>query len=1575
MSNPKKLDRIIFFIIIVSLCTSMIPLSNAYIGDLNPSLVDSLEWDTSRGQTPDMCRVNQSDYYIVVSCSLSSPRVTANTFHVDPGTGDITAVDSIQIETSTSAAGYPGVSWLPGTHTYVVSYFYSTASKTIKAATINVSAVDGLIQDTVVDKLTLSTATLFPTTAPYTSIINITNNIFAVSWVNNVSNDGTKRVQLTTCYVNAHGMIGDTVNDTQEVHNCGTSSGNTPYNKMAKIDADTIAIAYTGASNYEHLDTYNISATGAITNTPSSSWTYQSANGFSPFIAPLTGSLYALIYRASTGKLILSTVSIAASGLITKTLLFNMTVSSLTGSYPYMSPKITDNSLGDIYAVTYQNGSRKNGTVATITINSTGYGRMISSMVYNRTAGWYAPIRWVSGDYYLIASAGNDSAGAPWTTYDGWLYTVNISTTTIDLYPKDGATGLPLDFNLSAYITYPDGTFSYSIECDGYSASGSGESDGYKILDLWSLDYNTSYTAYINVTRGATTSYYTDSFTTIKEENSSLLSLINQGKSIMVFQAHPDDEFMYPGILAYAKSQGCSIRLICCKNVSQSLTGNNSWQRPIRQAAIDWLNHSCLIQYLQLGITDGSENWTKIRENFTTQIALRNPEILLTYSPDGYVGGSNPTAGHNGVSNAIIQIVENMTVRPYLFFFINTGQDLTPEEGPIESLEYPPTDIISTDFYSPHFGKTLWDHKIEQWMRYSQSMGSTTLEALLANSTAMNGNDRKEYFYNYTSSGIITLDASGIEETNATLNGQIIYNSSVEYGFDYGTSTNYSSSITVGNVTDPDNYYISIGNCSPTNGDRYQVLLSGSNSWANTFDGINATYGELNVQHGAHWGRYNFSTNKLIDKAFFYGWVNHDSDNSKFNITQINVTSGNGTWFTAWTGELTWYRIDPASWKNATFSRIYNVSQMRIKLDCTWLHSRYYEIFLRNWTQMPPAGTIDYSYNLTGLNPGQIYYFHAWANNSYETTYGLDKFFITKPQAPSSLANTAAHENSIELSWTTGSGANTTKIQRKPNGYPGYNYDGSTAFNNTGNTTTDTGLTAGKYYYYRAWSYTAWGTDHEYSDGYSSLVTMTRPGEPMNVTIIPHNATAEYISWIPGTNSNRTLVISNNDHVPTSMTDGTTVYNDTSNNTYVTITSSKAYYFKAWAWTHFTAPHLSSFSENGTGATWGFICIGAFNESKPSQAANPFTVFITNPEGTIVYTASGCTNYKQINVSLLPVGNAQIIINASHYYPRNYYVYINQSICFLLNAYLPPKTYPGVGNKSILCVVSVIDTGGNPVADALITVRHYINTTGIFENVSSLMTDGYGQAQVYLHPDDLYKFIIEKEHYDRLIGDWTPTTIIYTHTFQLTYETPEIQPTQYPDEYVFFKSLSNRSNSTLYLHYQDTLNETIDAQIYVYEINTSTGNTTLIYTDLTSGQSEIYLNITGLNATNSYTVILNYNHTQFGSQGLTALFEGWHTTITTSAHVNLILSAIFQNGFMFLSHFIMFCLALALFYWIDSEHVGIGLIIIGGLFLFINIYLGIDNALAVAAGGTIPGLLIFVGIIKEIIKKGKGATA
>jgi len=145
------------------------------------------------------------------------------------------------------------------------------------------------------------------------------------------------------------------------------------------------------------------------------------------------------------------------------------------------------------------------------------------------------------------------------------------------------------------------------------------------------------------------------------------------------------------------------------------------------------------------------------------------------------------------------------------------------------------------------------------------------------------------------------------------------------------------------------------------------------------------------------------------------------------------------------------------------------------------------------------------SLSLSGLNYNTNY--TIWVNSTDGYSWNNATFwFITRnqyvPDPPSGFTVTAYNMTRIDLSWSKGSDADTTYIER--NTTEGWSRgEGTEVYNSTGTTYSDTGLSPGTTYYYQAWSYNI--TDNVYSSSYSSGNDTTTNTLPTVTNIYPSN--------------------------------------------------------------------------------------------------------------------------------------------------------------------------------------------------------------------------------------------------------------------------------------------------------------------------------------------------------------------------------------------------------------------------------------------------------------------------------------
>jgi len=267
-------------------------------------------------------------------------------------------------------------------------------------------------------------------------------------------------------------------------------------------------------------------------------------------------------------------------------------------------------------------------------------------------------------------------------------------------------------------------------------------------------------------------------------------------------------------------------------------------------------------------------------------------------------------------------------------------------------------------------------------------------------------------------------------------------------------------------------------------------------------------------------------------------------------------------------------------------------------------------------------------------------------------------------------------------------------------------------------------------------------------------------------------------------------------------------------------------------------------------------------------------------------------------------------------------------------------------------LIHVIDEVGNPVEDAKIVVKRYMNTTEIYEEVSSMLTDGNGDVVIYLIPGVYYKINISKTGYDSTSSDWLPTSVVLTKTFMIKSTRSDIT-----DEYIYSNVItftaSLNSNNTILITYDDNLEETSSAGFCVYANSTHT----LISCYNTTGTDSLTHYFTGINTTYDYQVVLTLDHESFGVQTDIRYLQALDTGLTNNTDFNTNFDILGSNPFGW-SSFIGFLVLVAGVFSFGRRNSGISLMVTGGVMLFLEYIIGLT-----LIGSTLGILFIVIGVL------------
>jgi hypothetical protein len=274
-----------------------------------------------------------------------------------------------------------------------------TPSMTVKTLTRSgTGGAAGKINKTILDKI------IFDATAGNTpDAIKVSDTLCAVTF-----RGPSNRGYMVTLAVSANGTIGNSVVSTLIFDN---SAGYEPY--IFLVTGNIYGVAYRGSGNSGYLKTMSIAANGVI-GSVISTLTFDT-NGYMPSVTKIASTVFAVAYRGASNRGYIKTVTISSGGVISGTVISTLTLDNTSCNEPCIIP-VT----GVYYAVAYRGATNK-GTLKTVSITAAGVisGTIVSTLIFDTTAGYEPVITNVSGTTYAIAYRGSAN---------GSLKTVTIST-------------------------------------------------------------------------------------------------------------------------------------------------------------------------------------------------------------------------------------------------------------------------------------------------------------------------------------------------------------------------------------------------------------------------------------------------------------------------------------------------------------------------------------------------------------------------------------------------------------------------------------------------------------------------------------------------------------------------------------------------------------------------------------------------------------------------------------------------------------------------------------------------------------------------------------------------------------------------------------------------------------------------------------------------------------------------------------------------------------------------------------------------------------------------------------------
>jgi len=560
----------------------------------------------------------------------------------------------------------------------------------------------------------------------------------------------------------------------------------------------------------------------------------------------------------------------------------------------------------------------------------------------------------------------------------------------------------------------------------------------------------------------------------------------------------------------------------------------------------------------------------------------------------------------------------------------------------------------------------------------------------------------------------------------------------------------------------------------------------------------------------------------------------------------------------------------------------------------------------------------EFTAGATGLTEGTTYYVRAYVYNATDSFTSSEKSFCTRPASPLNLALVVTGDSSVSISWTrnTTNVSATTVVVRNSSGYPTNASNGTIVYNGTSLSVVDTDTALnGAITYYRIWNHL-----NPFSESYDEANITVPPLPPSNVdTNVLSNNTFD-LFWTKGTGAVNTVVRKKLGSYPSSVTDGTEIYNGTG--TQVNVQDLVMYYYSLWSYANITY-------SSSVNITAGGIIINCYDEE--TNESLWFDIFISNQDGSQTYESRNNSNGLMLNISQLPIGDdIKITVSAASNYSdksdvsywgvdENYtitYIVLSQTadsksstnvtcinesddahsypsftldgdlvtilpdnadnftkvfVNYTHEEYSSRLYYRDIDEASFsilnaylpptedkqLYLLEVIDESLNQVSDAYIEVKRSVN--GTYVVVSRLLTDANGQADINLIIDRNYIFIVSKDGYITENASWTPSDITY-HTFKLLWEVIPFDTDTFGDLITFYGTLY--INNTMMVSFYDLDDGMIDSHFIVYEDYNGTLTYMGEYNGTTSNDITFWINVT--NASRLHTIVLYMNHSTLG---------------------------------------------------------------------------------------------------------------
>ena len=316
-------------------------------GNIGAAVIDSQEFDGDRCYEPRIIHV----YGTVFAIAYGGPDYDGfvKTINISAA-GDIGpgVLDTLEYDTSSSSTQF--IVHVTGT---IYAIAYCSSSNVGKVVTFNISNT-GVLDPAVIEQSTILAADMVQP-----EMIHVHGIYYAIVYKDDDS-DG----RVLTFTISNIGEIGGSIVDSLEFDTAGCDEPT-----IIHIADDIYAVAYKDFNSDGHLVTFSISDAGDVGAAVIDSFIYDATQGLHPYIIPVSGDVYTIVYTGDGADGFVTTVSIDADGNIGAAVIDSFefeTVNAKTCCMVHIS--------GDVYAIAFvdtgNHGQLK--TIGVETIIATG---------------------------------------------------------------------------------------------------------------------------------------------------------------------------------------------------------------------------------------------------------------------------------------------------------------------------------------------------------------------------------------------------------------------------------------------------------------------------------------------------------------------------------------------------------------------------------------------------------------------------------------------------------------------------------------------------------------------------------------------------------------------------------------------------------------------------------------------------------------------------------------------------------------------------------------------------------------------------------------------------------------------------------------------------------------------------------------------------------------------------------------------------------------------------------------------------------------------------------------------------